>query len=153
MLLTPGDCLGYLGVENRSAFHSLHPPQASAIPQRVWMKSEWTVSTQESRLLCRMRGDSAFLLWNRHRDGSVSWRLCTEEEKDSSGHGGFLLDRETSWLDDAKDREVRLFAWAGWMHRNNLMHVTQHEIAVRLKHVPKASSDDYWKTLWILGWV
>lgn len=61
----------YLGVENRSAFHSLHPPQTSVISQRVWMKSEWTVSTQGSRYLCRMRGDSAFLLWNRHREGAV----------------------------------------------------------------------------------
>jgi len=61
----------------------------------------------EGRCLCGMKGGSAFLLWNRHRQETLTRRHCIEEEKDNPGHGGFLVSGDISQLeDDAKDREA-----------------------------------------------
>lgn len=153
MLMTPGDCLYIWELKIDLLFTAcIHLRLPSFLKESGWKVSGPWVPREAGT--CVGWGETLHFCSEIGTERGLSWRLCIEEEKGSSGHGGFLLDWETLRLDDAKNGEVRLFAWAGWMHRNKLMHTTQPGIAVRLKHVPKASSsDDHQNNLWILAWV
>lgn len=170
--MTPGDHFGYLGIENRFTFlHKtpcIHLRLQSVLRESGWkMGGLWLPRKAGACagwgdiliFFCSEIGIGRRLWWSVLQRGgkgwSWSWRV-------SGGWGDtttLSLDTTfTTWhhkvmpraerLPLKKWQRVRLFAWAGWMHRNNLMHTTQRGVA-HAENIQCWSSE---RSL-VLGWV
>lgn len=169
--MTPGDHFGYLGIENRFTFCIRHLASTSDFSQSSESLGEKWVDCDYPGRQVLVQDEEIFwffLFWNSHRKEAVMECFAERRKRMVLVMKGFWwLGRHHNSLtwhnshnltsqDDAKGREaatekwqrVRLFAWAGWMHRNNLMHTTQRGVA-HAENIQRWSSEHSL----VLGWV